>query len=117
MPEITREDVAHLARLAHIDMTGEELDRMTGELSVIVDPAMPTVVTGQFLSFAAEVQGVFYSANIDWSVLESGGGGITRSGVYLAPQTEGTWHVVIPAGPHDVRYTDFLGLPLELLPG
>lgn len=37
MPEITREDVAHLARLAHIDMSGEELDRMTGELSVIVD--------------------------------------------------------------------------------
>ncbi|MFJ6279422.1 aspartyl/glutamyl-tRNA(Asn/Gln) amidotransferase subunit C [Arthrobacter subterraneus] len=37
MPEITREDVAHLARLAHIDMSAEELDRMTGELSVIVD--------------------------------------------------------------------------------
>jgi len=62
--------------------------------SVIVDPAMPTVVTGQFLTFAAEVQGVFYSANIDWSVLESGGGGVTRGGVYLAPQTEGTYHVV-----------------------
>ena len=37
MPEITREDVAHRARLAHIDMSAEELDRMTGELSVIVD--------------------------------------------------------------------------------
>lgn len=37
MPEITREDVAHLARLAHIDMSAEELERMTGELSVIVD--------------------------------------------------------------------------------
>lgn len=37
MPEITREDVAHLARLAHIDMSAEELDRMAGELAVIVD--------------------------------------------------------------------------------
>ncbi len=37
MPEITREDVAHLARLAHIDMSAEELERMSGELAVIVD--------------------------------------------------------------------------------
>ncbi|GAA1120592.1 aspartyl-tRNA(Asn)/glutamyl-tRNA(Gln) amidotransferase subunit C [Arthrobacter sp. CAN_A212] len=37
MAEINREDVAHLARLAHIDMSAEELDRMTGELAVIVD--------------------------------------------------------------------------------
>ncbi|WP_028281515.1 Asp-tRNA(Asn)/Glu-tRNA(Gln) amidotransferase subunit GatC [Arthrobacter sp. H5] len=37
MPEINREDVAHLARLAHIDMSTEELDRMAGELAVIVD--------------------------------------------------------------------------------
>lgn len=37
MTEITREDVAHLARLAHIDMSIEELDRMAGELAVIVD--------------------------------------------------------------------------------
>ncbi|MCT2088984.1 MULTISPECIES: Asp-tRNA(Asn)/Glu-tRNA(Gln) amidotransferase subunit GatC [Micrococcus] len=37
MSAITREDVAHLARLAHIQMDGEELDRMAGELDVIVD--------------------------------------------------------------------------------
>ncbi|WP_159802351.1 Asp-tRNA(Asn)/Glu-tRNA(Gln) amidotransferase subunit GatC [Arthrobacter zhaoguopingii] len=37
MAEINREDVAHLARLAHIDMSSEELDRMAGELAVIVD--------------------------------------------------------------------------------
>lgn len=37
MAEINRDDVAHLARLAHIDMTDEELDRMAGELAVIVD--------------------------------------------------------------------------------
>jgi hypothetical protein len=62
--------------------------------SVVIDPAMPSVVTGQFLPFAAEVHGVFYSADIDWSVLESGGGAVTRSGLYIAPSTEGTYHVV-----------------------
>jgi hypothetical protein len=25
---------------------------------------------------------------------------------------EGTWYVPVPAGPHDVRYTDFLGFPV-----
>ncbi|PWU56929.1 hypothetical protein DLJ47_04305 [Micromonospora sp. S4605] len=25
---------------------------------------------------------------------------------------EGTWHMVIAPGPHDVRYTDFMGVPL-----
>jgi len=24
----------------------------------------------------------------------------------------GTWHIPLPAGPHDVRYTDFLGIPM-----
>ncbi len=37
MAEINRDEVAHLARLAHIDMTDDELDRMAGELAVIVD--------------------------------------------------------------------------------
>ena len=37
MSAISREDVAHLARLAHIEMSDAELDKMTGELGVIVD--------------------------------------------------------------------------------
>lgn len=37
MSAISREDVAHLARLAHIEMSEAELDKMTGELGVIVD--------------------------------------------------------------------------------
>ncbi|MCC3276990.1 MULTISPECIES: Asp-tRNA(Asn)/Glu-tRNA(Gln) amidotransferase subunit GatC [unclassified Arthrobacter] len=37
MSEINREAVAHLARLAHIEMTNDELDKMAGELDVIVD--------------------------------------------------------------------------------
>lgn len=36
MPEITREEVAHLARLAHIQMSDEELKTMSDELGVII---------------------------------------------------------------------------------
>ncbi|MEO3746628.1 hypothetical protein [Plantactinospora sp. B5E13] len=25
---------------------------------------------------------------------------------------EGTWHIPLPAGPHEVRYTDFIGIPM-----
>ena len=34
---LTRDDVAHLARLARIDLSEAELDRMLGELTVILD--------------------------------------------------------------------------------
>ncbi|MDQ4502823.1 Asp-tRNA(Asn)/Glu-tRNA(Gln) amidotransferase subunit GatC [Sinomonas sp. ASV322] len=37
MAEITRDDVAHLAQLARIEMSPEELDKMAGELAHIVD--------------------------------------------------------------------------------
>lgn len=42
MSEISRADVEHLAKLAHIAMTDSELERMTGELGVIVD-SMATI--------------------------------------------------------------------------
>ena len=36
MPEITREEVANLARLARIDLTGEELARLAPQLEQIL---------------------------------------------------------------------------------
>jgi aspartyl-tRNA(Asn)/glutamyl-tRNA(Gln) amidotransferase subunit C len=36
MPEITRDEVAHLARLARLALEDEELDRMAGQLDVIL---------------------------------------------------------------------------------
>jgi len=30
----------------------------------------------------------------------------------VAIPSEGTWHIPLPAGPHDVRYTDFMGVPM-----
>ena len=37
MAAINRDDVAHLAQLAHIEMSDDELDRMAHELAVIVN--------------------------------------------------------------------------------
>ncbi|MBE0975320.1 Asp-tRNA(Asn)/Glu-tRNA(Gln) amidotransferase subunit GatC [Escherichia coli] len=37
MAEITRDQVEHLARLAHIRMTDEELDTMSGDLEKILE--------------------------------------------------------------------------------
>lgn len=37
MSSLTRDDVAHLAGLARIDLSEAELDRMVGELGVILD--------------------------------------------------------------------------------
>jgi aspartyl-tRNA(Asn)/glutamyl-tRNA(Gln) amidotransferase subunit C len=42
MADLTRSDVAHLAALARIDLSEAELDRMVGELTVILD-AVATV--------------------------------------------------------------------------
>ncbi len=37
MPDISREEVAHLADLARIDLSDEELDRLAPQLDVILD--------------------------------------------------------------------------------
>lgn len=37
MAELTRADVEHLSRLARIDLSDVELDRMVGELGVILE--------------------------------------------------------------------------------
>ncbi len=52
MPEITRDDVAHLAGLARIQLSDAELDRLTGELPKILE-SVATV--SQALEGAGEV--------------------------------------------------------------
>jgi aspartyl-tRNA(Asn)/glutamyl-tRNA(Gln) amidotransferase subunit C len=39
MPEITRDDVAHVARLARLHVTEEELDLFTGQLAAVLEHA------------------------------------------------------------------------------
>lgn len=38
-PRITRADAAHVARLARIELTDEELDRYAGQLAAVLDHA------------------------------------------------------------------------------
>ena len=38
-PHISRDDVAHVARLARLDLTAEELERYTGQLAAVLDHA------------------------------------------------------------------------------
>jgi hypothetical protein len=33
-------------------------------------------------------------------------------GVQVPLPGEGTWHIPVPAGPHDVRFTDWFGIPV-----
>jgi aspartyl-tRNA(Asn)/glutamyl-tRNA(Gln) amidotransferase subunit C len=39
VPEITRDDVAHVARLARLALTDDELDLFTGQLAAVLDHA------------------------------------------------------------------------------
>jgi aspartyl-tRNA(Asn)/glutamyl-tRNA(Gln) amidotransferase subunit C len=48
MSAISRDEVAHLAHLARIDLTEAELDRLAGQLDAIVDAvATVSVVAGE----------------------------------------------------------------------
>jgi aspartyl-tRNA(Asn)/glutamyl-tRNA(Gln) amidotransferase subunit C len=39
VPEITRDDVAHVARLARLSVSDDELDLFTGQLAAVLDHA------------------------------------------------------------------------------
>ena len=46
MAQITREDVAHVARLARLQLTEAELDTFTGQLAKVLDHARDAVLAG-----------------------------------------------------------------------
>lgn len=61
-------------------------------ISVSISPAATSLLAGQTQSFKATVTGTGNTA-VTWSVLEAGGGGISRDGLYTAPGTAGIYHV------------------------
>ncbi len=68
-----------------------------GAVSVAVDPAAATVPAGGSLTFSATVTGSTVGA-VDWTVQEgSSCGAVTSAGVYTAPATAATCHVVATA--------------------
>jgi hypothetical protein len=68
--------------------------------SVSISPATPSAVTNQFLPLTGRLHGVYYSAELEWSVIEQSGGGVTCRGTYLAPSQPGVYHV---AAAHETR--------------
>jgi uncharacterized repeat protein (TIGR03803 family) len=61
-------------------------------LGVSVSPSSATVPAGAIQTFAATVSG---GGTVTWSVQEgAAGGAITNAGIYTAPSTTGTFHVV-----------------------
>jgi hypothetical protein len=70
---------------------------------VAISPLVANVVTGGMIAFAASVTGVANTA-VAWSVEEgSSGGSVSSSGLYSAPSTEGTYHVVVASSADPTR--------------
>jgi hypothetical protein len=65
-----------------------------GNVVVTISPENVTLNTGATQTFKATVTGTS-NTNVTWSVLEGASGGtVSGSGVYTAPNTVGTYHVV-----------------------
>src|SRR5216684_484858 len=68
----------------------------TPVIVVSISPQAASVVTGGTAPFTATVTGTTagQSTAVTWSVQEAGGGTVSAVGVYTAPGTAGTYHVV-----------------------
>lgn len=62
-------------------------------VAVAVSPQEAQVAPGGAVPFAATVTGTA-NTSVVWSIVEAGGGSVSSSGVYTAPATGGTFHVV-----------------------
>jgi len=66
----------------------------TPAVQVTVTPRNPTVTAGNSITFSASVTGTS-NPSVSWTIQEGvAGGGISSAGVYTAPSTPGTYHVV-----------------------
>src|SRR5512137_599158 len=62
-------------------------------VEVQVAPSSATMAAGETLAFTALVTGTA-NTQVTWSLQETGGGTVSQSGLYTAPATAGTYHVV-----------------------
>jgi len=62
-------------------------------VSIAVSPQGLTIFTGRTQQFTATVSGA-EDTSVTWSVQEANGGSINSSGLYVAPASIGTFHVV-----------------------
>jgi len=66
---------------------------ITSNATVTVNPPSASVKIGATQAFTATVTNAT-DTNVTWSVQEAGGGAIDANGLYTAPATAGTYHVV-----------------------
>src|SRR5438477_4558133 len=67
---------------------------VTGPVVVVIAPTIASIPSGGAQSFSATVTGSSDST-VTWSIEEGApGGSIASSGMYVAPMTPGTYHVV-----------------------
>jgi Kelch motif/Galactose oxidase, central domain len=66
----------------------------SSSVSVAITPSTATATEGGYVAYTASVKGTANTA-VTWSIQEGAtGGSIASSGVYTAPNTPGTYHVV-----------------------
>ncbi|HEX9308165.1 MAG TPA: glycosyl hydrolase family 28-related protein, partial [Anaeromyxobacter sp.] len=87
---------------AFVALTLAACDRSAGDapntttppgVAIVVTPAQSQVRPGAGLALAATVSGVA-DPGVTWSVVEEGGGTVDVGGVYTAPASTGSFHVV-----------------------
>ena len=76
-----------------LDCSKTSLCGVATSVQVAVNPPAPTLQPYATQQFAATVTGTSNTA-VNWTVTESGGGSVSNSGLYTAPGTPGTFHVV-----------------------
>ncbi len=74
------------------------------DVSITIIPATATVPQGGSQTFFARVQGTSNTA-VTWTVQEGAAGGtVTSAGLYAAPVTPGTYHVVVISQADSTKY-------------
>ena len=75
---------------------GGEMPFLQGQIAVSISPHATSVQPSATTTFTASVTGTTggQSTAVTWSVQENGGGTVNASGLYTAPATAGTYHVV-----------------------
>jgi O-glycosyl hydrolase len=84
----------HVVATSHADASRTASAAVTVTAAGIsINPTTPTVALGGSQTFTCTVIGAA-DTSCTWSVTEAGGGSISAGGVYTAPITAGTYHVV-----------------------
>ena len=72
-------------------------------ISIYLNPSSVTMSPGENITFTAGVVGTI-NRSFSWSIMEGAAGGtITSTGTYTAPNTNGTFHIVVTAAADNTK--------------